>query len=258
MAALLAVDRYMTCTLNGVDLAAVDDRVFIEEITEEPHFSPEMAKKPTTGSLMINQPGRDTMQIRLQVYVKERDLAERMNVIRKVSAWAVHGGMMTCGHRKGQQIYVECVSTPKASVWDTRQRLEYVFMASESYWRGEVPVSDEDTGTSLSFSITPKGDIDCPLEAEVTAAAAVTSVTLSAGGKSMAFTGLSLSSGDVLKILYDKYGFLTAKVGTTSYLGYRSAESADDIWLTPNAENTVTATADGSCTVKVIARGVYL
>lgn len=258
MTTFMANWQYLTCALDGTELTSIDDRIFIEEIIEEPIFTPEVARKPTRGSLMLNSPGRDQLNIKITVYVKERDRAERVKVIRKVAAWANAGGTLTCGYRQYQEIYVKCITAPKTTVWDTRQRIEMVFTSYEGYWRDDTPETDEGTGTSLTLALTPKGDISCPLEAEITANAAVASVTLACGSNTIALTSLTLASGDVLKIQYDENGFLTIKVGTTSYLGYRSAESADDIWLTPNTENSITFTSNASCTVTVIGKGVYL
>ena len=239
MAAFRAGWEQLTCALNGTDLTSVDPRIFVEEVVEESDTSPETAKKPTQGSLLMTPVGVDLRTIRVTVYVKERDLEERMKVLRSITAWAYHGGVLECGYRRGQQIRVKMSALPKLNAWDTRQRVELAFFALDGFWRDKMPVTVQTSGkTTAELVITPRGDLNCPLEAEITAQAAVTSVALTMGSQTLTFTGLSLQNGDVLKIVYDNNGFLTAKAGDVNRLTAATEKYLSDLKrINPEAMN---------------------
>lgn len=61
-----------------------------------------------------------------------------------------------------------------------------------------------------------------------------------------------------LSIGYDDQGFLFIRSSSTNLLQSRTADSSDDLLLTPGRPNTITITCDQPVTASLKARGLYL
>lgn len=105
------------------------------------------------------------------------------------------------------------------------------------------------TATPLIFRLTVTG--------ETTSSTRVTDIGITVNGKSIAFRGLALSTGNWLQMDYDEHGVQRAYLHNgLKVLSYRDTVSEDDLWLQPGA-NTF-STSGAKCTWDVIAHGRWI
>lgn len=250
----------LTCALGGVSFLGLDEKLYLEEIEEAPNIVVETGKRPYYGQILLNTPGVDTLTVTLTFMVKKCDRQERQDVIDKVSGWATEG-YLTVGHRPGKRLYVVCTQRPKTKTFSWTERMTIIFTAySESCWEEVTPTTLTLTGTSASTStFKPNGTRPCFLEAEITNAgsAALTSLTLTANGKSIALSGISVAVGSKVTIAYDERHLLSIKSGSTSLLAYRTAASQDDLLLNPGVNNSVSIVTNVTCSTVLKARGMW-
>lgn len=250
----------LTCALGGVSFLGLDEKLYLEEIEEAPNIVVETGKRPYYGQILLNTPGVDTLTVTLTFMVKKCDRQERQDVIDKVSGWATEG-YLTVGHRPGKRLYVVCTQRPKTKTFSRTERMTIIFTAySESCWEEVTPTTLTLTGTSASTStFKPNGTRPCFLEAEITNAgsAALTSLTLTANGKSIALSGISVAVGSKVTIAYDERHLLSIKSGSTSLLAYRTAASQDDLLLNPGVNNSVSIVTNVTCSTVLKARGMW-
>lgn len=248
-----------TCALNGVQFLSIDERLYIEDIEEQPSIEAETATRPAYGQTLVGMTGRHELSISITFMVKQCNRATRQGVISAVNGWA-KDGWLTLNTRPGQRLYVFC-SEPATSVayaWHESMRITFTAY-DDAIWQEIEPKSTNITGASGTASITPNGTSPCCLEADIrnTSGGVVTSCALSANGKTITLSGMSLASGKTLRLYYDKHNNLIASVDGAGILAYRTPESADDVWLTNGQANTVTFAASGACAVTLYARGRY-
>lgn len=262
----------LDCAVNGVSLASLDRSIFVEDINEELKNTAETARRPVSGLRVLGY-GRDTLVIKITVYIKPKGrydpradqyTAERYLALEKMLQWA-RTGYLTVSYRKNQRLYAYCTKPPSFSILtpDTRIQLEYTAYDDASWESTEyvtaagTAVLESDTA-SLSLSITPKGTKDCYLEAEIICPIGMTYVRITAGGQFILLNRLVCEAETTILIGRDIHNRLTITSGSVSMLGYRTAESADDLFLAAGEENTVEITSDAACAVTIKARGLYM
>ena len=183
-------------------------------------------------------------------------------MIQRAAAWAMGGRYLSIGDRPGQRLRVVCDTLPSVtSALRWTQDLIMVFTAyAMPYWEADTPIRASFTGTSGTAAIRQAGTAPCFLEADIanTSGATLTSLSLTADGQKMAFSGLALGAGKTLKICYDENWILRAEVDGASVLAQRTADSADDLILQPGKATTVTIAASDAVSVTLKARGLWL
>ncbi len=250
----------MNCALNGVDILGLDFKLYVEDIIETPEIAVETAKRPDYGLFLVNNTGHDSLKITVKFMIKARRKDERMDIIRKVYAWATNG-YLTVSYRPGLRVYVHCTKLPKAETFDWTNRMEIEFTAyNEAYWEDVEPVTETlEAATTASATIKPNGTRKCYLEADITntSESSLTSVVLATANEAITLSGISVDAGDTVTIGYDLNHFLCIEADSVSLLQYRTYNSADDIMLTAGVDNTVTCTTNVECTTVFKARGLY-
>lgn len=250
----------ITCTLNGAGLTDLDSRIYIDDITEEVAVSPETIQRAHYGLFLLKEPGRESVTVKVKFMIKEKDRTNRMGVIQAIRGWA-RAGWFTMNTRPGQQLYVFCTKPPALETFDWKGRMEIEFTAyGEAFWQDVTPVqvSSSSAVSSATVSITPSGTQECFLEAEIApSSGTLASVSITAGGRTIALTGLSVTQSAPLLIYYDELHILHIESGGTSLLSKRSADSADDILLAAGQSNSVSLTFGRACTYTIKARGLW-
>lgn len=250
-----------TCAIDGVILQNLDDRIYVEDVREEATVNNETAKRPGHGLILLHDPGRDSLDIKVTVFVKERDWTARMDVLQKVFKWASKG-WFTYDHRPGQRIYVVCTKLPAVQTYDRKARFEISFAAyGEACWQAVVPtvISADAATMDETITIKPNGTRDCFLEAEFTPVdGALTSAELTAGAQTIALAGSLAENGETVRMYYDEMHYLRIERGNTSLADKRTAASSDHILLKARQDNTVHLAFNGMCSCTLTARGLYL
>lgn len=249
----------MGIALGGVDLAGLDEKIYVEDIREEPETAMETAPR-IGGGLFLTYLRRNSLKIVVKFMIKTRRRDERIDIIQKVFAWATEG-YLTVSYRPGKRIYTRCTELPKVETWDWTQRLEVAFTAfGDAYWEDENPVSvSVSAAISSEANLFVPGNVDTYLEADITNESSSTMTILIIGGPNdqMMFTGIDVPAGHVITMTYDSSHILIIKTGSTSLLPYRAAYSSDDIILTANSTNQINLLANAECSAVFTARGMY-
>ena len=81
-------------------------------------------------------------------------------------------------------------------------------------------------------------------------------MTLTAGGKTMTLSGLSVASGSVIRISYDDEMIQSIKVGNVSLLPNRTG--ADDLTVDCGETTAFSFTSSGAASVKFSVRGLWV
>lgn len=249
----------LDCALNGGSFNELSPNLYVQDFEEKIKTRTDTANRPHAGTYLIYQDGRDTLEVTVKFMIKERDLAKRQAIIAKVNGWAKYG-WLTLNTRPEQKLYVYCTKKADSKTLKWSDDMTLTLTAYDlPYWQDRIPLFASFTGTSGHIDINPLGTRPCLLEAEIKneSGSSVGNVSISCGGKTMAFSGLGLANGKTLKIYYDERRLLHATVDGAGKLSCRTASSHDDIYLTDNQSNRVSLSASGKCTFRIIARGLY-
>ena len=249
----------MTCALSNTDFYSLSDKLYIEDIEEAAAITTETANRPYYGLYLLTPSEHSTLTITVTFMVKERDRIQRAAIIQQVSGWATKG-YFTCNTHPGQRIFVICTEPPKIKTFDHTDRMTIVFTAyGEACWEEATPyaVSFSSKKNASSSAFRPNGTRTCFLEAEITnaASAALTSVVLTANGKSITLSGLSVAAGGTVTLTYDELHHMRIMNGNTSILDKRTGE--DDLLLNPGVNNTVSCVTNVACNTTLKARGLW-
>lgn len=245
--------------MDGVALSSIDDNLLILDIRHNPadiQFKTGMlANRNGSTILSENQTGASvTILFELHLY----GIAERQAACQEVQRWA-KGKVLETNDREGQKLLVRCTDFPRIeSALNWTDPIEMTFTAFEHpYWEEKTAETLSFTaGTSGSDTIEVPGNVDGAfVEAEITAQAAVSEISLTVGETSITLAGLAMENGQILRITYDDRNIQSIKVGNTSIMNKRTG--ADDL-LTVCGENTVSYSASASVQVTVSVRGLWL
>lgn len=250
----------LTCSLNDIGVQDLNDRIYVEDIKEEPKVSMETAKRPGYGLFPMTKPKRDELTIKVTLYVKDRNRLRRQDIFDKVMGWCGDGWFRR-NTRPDQRIYVYCTKYPSTETFSLTGRLEIEFTAyGEAFWQDIAPmtVASSSAVSSATHEIIPKCTQDCFLEAEISPSSGILdTVIIYVGSQTLRLLGMSVTAASPLKIYYDEMHILRIMSGTTSLLSNRSEESADDIILTAGKTNTVSMIFNTACSYTLSVRGLW-
>ncbi|MGN1369942.1 MAG: hypothetical protein ACI4WX_13815 [Aristaeellaceae bacterium] len=244
--------------MDNKGLQDIDPSIYILDIQEQtPKLDAQTASKGMGDGMRLLRIQRESMSVGVKFAIRERDTERRRDICRRVMAWA-RDGYLSTSDRPGQRLRVACTRFPTAeSALKWTSTLELLFTAYDMpWWEAETPSRATYTGANGNAVLNINGDAESLLEATVTAAGTVNSMTIKTNGKKFAFTGLGLATGDKMTISHDTRGILSIMKGSTSLMGKRTAASADDLTVQPGA-NTIHFTADASCTAVFTTRGRF-
>ena len=249
--------------MDNLPLDAVDPAIYVTDVQETPvSYDATTLQRAKGDGLRVLRRLRDSKQVRVSFMVRETDVDRRRDMIQRAAAWAMGGRYLSLGDRPGQRLRVVCDTLPSVtSALRWTQDLIMVFTAyAMPYWEADTPIRASFTGKSGTAAIRQAGTATCFLEADIanTSGATLTSLSLTAGGQKMAFSGLALGAGKTLKIYYDENWILRAEVDGASVLAQRTEDSADDLILPPGRSTTVTIEASHAVSVTLKARGLWL
>ena len=249
--------------MDNLPLDAVDPAIYVTDVQETPvSYDATTLQRAKGDGLRVLRRLRDSKQVRVSFMVRETDVDRRRDMIQRAAAWAMGGRYLSLGDRPGQRLRVVCDTLPSVtSALRWTQDLIMVFTAyAMPYWEADTPIRASFTGKSGTASIRQAGTASCFLEADIanTSGATLTSLSMTADGQKMAFSGLALGAGKTLKIYYDENWILRAEVDGASVLAQRTEDSADDLILQPGRSTNVSIAADKAVSVTLKARGLWL
>ena len=256
----MSTTRYM-CAIDGQGLQDIDPTIFITDIQETaPKIRAQTASNALYDGLRLTRMQRQSIAVSVTFAVREYDTARRKAVAQKACEWA-RDGWLTISDRPGQRLWVICDKLPvitSSLKWTDTLTIGFTAYALP-YWQEAHPATAVYTGANGSAVVTPSGNRDCYLEAEIIASGGtVDTLTIAANGRRYMFEGLGLANGQTLSIGYSDADHLQyMRIGDASVLSKRTASSDDDLLLHPRRQNTVTISANAAVRATIKARGVW-
>lgn len=254
------ISRY-EAYMDGEALSAVDPSLLILDIH---HNDPGLQiKKNALGGrdgAVVTGRYLEKASVTISFAIREYNIANRQAVCSRVIKWA-KGTVLKTNDRTGQMLYCICDDYPvinSAMAWT--DPLSITFSAyGIPYWQEEFAKTATLTDTSENDTLFVPGSADMAfVNVDITAGAAVSSLTVGCGETAIELTGLALSDGDVVSIAYDQNGLMSIKKGNTSLLNKRTAASSDDLIAVCGEENEISITASGSVTAVFSVRGCWI
>jgi len=249
--------RHISVALDGVDLSSVAP-VLIQQVHEDaPALELTEADRPGRYGQRLAARKRQSLRVAVEFALRERfDLAARAHWASEILRWS-RGEWLELSYRPDQRLRVRCTAEPaltEARNYAAVLRVEFTAYAVP-YWEDKIAVAKILTGTSAETGFPVPGVVETPLELVVTpTGGTLTNFSVTAGGQTVALTGLSIPQNTALTFSRDFQDSLAISAAGVSQLPRRTAASADDLLLTPGRQ-TVSFTADTACTVTILARG---
>lgn len=247
--------------LNGQAMSALSSDILIRDIR---YTTPQIRNDAFTtarrqGKRMYwRYIEKSTVTISFEIHAY--NTMERQEVCNAVNAWAKNGGILQTNDRNGQRLRCICEAFPVVtSVLKWTDPLSITFAAYMlPFWEDEIPAT-----LTLPRGKTGSGDLYVPgnvdgamVEVDIKANAALASVSLTVNNKTLSLTGLSVASGDTIKIAYDDDLIQSIKVGTITILNRRTG--ADDLLANCGEVNHCSYTSNASVNVEFRARGLWI
>ena len=246
--------------LNGISLSSVHPNILVLDVNYQPPetgFSTyNVAKR---NGARIHKENTSSISVGISFEIHSYSVVERQHICNMVSLWAKNGGLLEINDRPGQRM--RCVCSQKPSIQSARNWTDPVTVTFTAYtlpfWEeSEYAVKAFSAGTSGDGFLYVPGSVDgAMIEADILANATLSSVSLTANGRTLTLSGLSVSSGSTIKISYTDDMIQQIKVGTTSLLNKRSG--ADDLIAKCGELNSVSFSSNASTTVTFKARGLW-
>ena len=249
--------------LDGVQLDELDERIVIRSI------DPGVPKEALSVTDRMGGAGqRMTMQhwqaleiaVSFAIDVYKRDLETRKQIFDMVNAWALKKGWLTVNYIPGRRVYVDKVVVPgSGDLWDWTREYQIIFRAyGVPFWQDEEPVTAEKKTVSTgSVQIAVNGTAESVLNIyfKNVSGKTIPDFSVSAGGCTLALTGVNIGVNETLAITHEGDGTLKAKCGTRNVYGLMTG--SDDLYVKPGV-NTVTVNAGraGNLTVENFGRYV--
>lgn len=250
--------------LNNVGLCDIDPAIRIHDVSyEAPGITTSTVERARYHGSRVTRQRMGDSRVTIQFEAREYDTVRLQDIMNRIVAWAMKGGILTTDDRPNQRLHVVCTSAPSVQStlrWTARQEIEFSAF-DQPFWEDVTPKTVTLTGTSGSGQLYGAGAAADPfVEVRVEAGAGISSLTLNAGSTTFKLTGLSLSNGQALVVYYDERHTLHIENEDTgaSYLSKRSADSDDDLMLPVGKFSAVSFTSSGTAAVTFKTRGLYL
>ena len=253
------ISRY-EATVDGIALSSIDPSIYVLDIRPG-EVVPQFTLKEVAGrnGAIIAKEKYAKSSVEIDFEIHEYDVAKRNMICQKVQRWA-NGKILKTSDRPGQLLHSVCERYPIVSAKNWTAPVTMMFSGyMPPFWEDENAVTVSLNGTSGSAQRYVPGSAEETLvKAVLTAGASISSFSVTVDGKTLNFSGLSLSSGDVVTIDYDEHFFLRIRKGNSSIMNKRTGSSADELRATCGKINTFSFTSSGKASVTFSAKGWWL
>lgn len=251
--------------LDGIQMDEIDPAIVIQRIEEAAPKETIQTAALAMGGSRITQKRRESLDVvvRFAIDVRKREMARREEIIEKVNAWAMRGGILTISQRPERRIRVILAAAANTGdPWDWTANYSLTFRAlGVPYWEQASPTTGTTgIGTGGSAAIPAEGSAQTVADVTIAnmSGAAISTVSVTVGGQNMSFTDLGLGGGEKLVIDHDGQGYLRIRIQGTG--GWRSAMArrtgADDFFVAPGSVQAAFS-AQRACQMTVSIRGRY-
>lgn len=254
------ISRYEVI-LNDIALSSINPNICVLDVNyTAPKKSISTYNVAKRNGSRIHSERTEPISVSVSFEIHSYNIAERQHICGLVSRWAKNGGILEINDRPGQRLRCICEVKPvieSAKKWTDPVTMTFVAYQLPYWEEKEYAVLSLTAGTSGSGTLFVPGCEDgAMVEADITVnASTLTSLMLTANGKTMTLSGLSVGSGNTIKVAYDDQLIQSIKVGSTSILDKRTG--ADDLIAKCGEVNSFSFTSNKSVTVKFKVRGLW-
>lgn len=234
-------------SLNGQELDELDNRIIIKGIEEaagKETFSA-VSYGGRDGQRVTNH-RRDTLDVTVKfaLNIRRDQLQERSNIFELVNKWAANGGWLKVNYKAGRHVYVVCAQAPGAGdQWKRTNEYSITFRAfGVPYWQQEVEsaLRIQNISSLSNRAIGVDGSTQTVMNVEFrnTSGSTANTFSITASGKTFAFSDLGLANGETLVIDHTAEGVLRIRIKSSggsyrSAFNKRTPESADELFISP-------------------------
>lgn len=256
------IQRY-EAYMDGVALSSIDNSIVITDISHKAaSVSLKTNKTANRNGAKITSKYFDAASVAVTFMIREQNTIKRQEICQKIALWATKEGYLSTYDRRWQILKCVCEGIPAIdSAKNCYDELSIEFKGyNPPFWQEEnatkVTLGGTNGATSGSTTAYIPGNVkETLLNVKVTAKVSISSFSVTANGKTLSFSGLSLSNGDVVNIDYDDMLNLRIKKGSTSLMDKRTAASADELLVDCGKANSFSFTSSGNAVVEFTARG---
>ena len=252
------ISRY-EAVLNGKPLSAISADILILDIAYLPaeiNFS--LYRGAKRHGNRVYREYVDHRDVIITFAIRAYGVQERQAICNAVQRWAKNGGILQTNDHEGQRL--RCVLNSPPTIQSALRWTDPISMTFRAYslpfWEDLIPTTLSLSGTSGNGNLYVPGSADGGFfEAEAVPGETLTTLNLTANGKTLSLTGISVESGTAVRITYDENMIMSIMAGSTSLLNKRSG--ADDLPLKSGENNSLSFSANVSCSVTFKGRGLW-
>lgn len=251
----------ISVSLNGVPLDSIDKSIITQDITEDtPAMNVATASRFGTYGQRVTTFEKRSTQVTVKFNIAERDLERRYLIAEKVRAWAANGGRLTLSCRPDRFLSVVCTALPGIEFknsFDQEYAIRLTAFAVPE-WQSIMPFSASVTEETdvVTKAIVNQGTAPTKLRFKLSnnSGKVLDECIVTVNGKHIELTGMSVPNGSDVTLTYTDDDIMQIRCGADSLLDKRTADSADDLWLTHGA-NSVMIITDVPVTAMLTAIG---
>lgn len=242
--------------MDGTSLSSVDSSIYLLDIRPEvPSPQYKKYRMAMMDGMIVRDPYYERSGVNITFEIHKYGIADRMEVCQKVQKWA-NGSILTTNDRTNQQLHAVCEAFPVANAKNWTEPLTITFGGYRPPFWEDSTATTKTLSPESSVSATIPGNVSESLvSAVVTAAASISSLAFTVGGKTINLSGLSLSSGDEVSLTYNN-GILSIKKGNTSLLDKMTGDDYLSVKCGTDQLLYFDASGDASCVYSY--RGCWL
>ena len=237
--------RHIDVTMDG---AALPSGIIVQQVHEDPATMEILnGDRPGRDGQLVLGSRRTTRKVAIECLITEiHNLQTRAQKADALAQWA-RGTALAVNYRPTQVLRGHCTSYPSLTdVRDYTAPLRVEFTADVvPYWEDAAEITRSISNAKISSISTSfnSGTVPAPLCVTVKPVSqTLTAFSVTAAGQTISLTDISVSTLQTLYIDRDERDNLRIRRSSTSYMSKRTAESADDLLITPgNASISITA-----------------
>lgn len=253
------ISRY-EAWLNGVALSSVNPDILIMDIEQSSaNIRTETFTTAKRHGSRIYKRRFEKASVTIRFAIRKYNIADRRAVCSDVVRWAKNGGILETNDRDGQRLRCVLDTVPiVSSALRWTDPLTITFSAyALPFWEEKSESVLHLSGTSGEGVLFVPGDVDgAMIEATVTSNGNLSTLALSANGKTITLSGISVGSGGVVELSYNDEMVQSIKANGTSVLSKRTG--ADDLIAVCGGSNTFGFASDANVDVNFKVRGLWI
>ena len=255
------ISRYEV-TLNGNPMSEIDEQLLILDVEyAKPAYDLRTAVNGSLDGARITGRYKESAEVTVSFELHLYGIADRQAACQKVISWARDGGILEINDRPDQRLHVVCSEFPAiSSVRNWTDPLQITFTAYPLPWWEDT----EETSVTLNgkkvngYMELPGSGGDARVSVSIMVNGYLTTLNLRAGDTVLKLAGLAIASGGTLEIGYTDEQLIYIRSGSTSLLGKRTNDSADDLLLPSGKKSTIGIDANTNIRATFKARGCWM